>query len=390
MKIMIIGGTGIIGTGLVNSAAERGHKVYAICRHIPESNQYDNVSYVRCDWRNDKEANELIDKFKVDIIIDGLVFGVSQLKRDLKIVERIGCERFIYISSVAVYTLPALNVKEEEASSKHKLKWSYGYNKKAVEDYLWKHKSEYDFEMTVVRPSFTYGDTRIPCAVVDRKNQWAIMKRIESSKPLLFFDDKDALHAITHISIFSNAVIDICENSDAAGRTFHFGDEQSYTWDDVIEAAASHIERQPKIIYVPLKYVKKYNYQLYIETRENKYGTLTVDTTNTRQISSNSPRHVELKDGLKSTIDNLRAVLKDKSSEEFDDFCDLVFLDNFKELKNDLDEYEYACLEEYICSLSDEEKKRIYNKRSYYLRKSYIYRTKELVKGILKVFNYYG
>ena len=216
------------------------------------------------------------------------------------------------------------------------------------------------------------------------------MNRIENGKPLLFFDDKTALHAITHISIFSNGVIDVCENNNSGNHSFHFGDSQPYTWDDVIEAASMHIGKEPIIIHLPLRLVKKYNYQLYIETKENKYGTLTVDTSQLSKLCGSSPSHVSLQDGLRTTVINLKKNLEGKSTEEFDDFCDLIFLENIKYLKGILPTNEYEYLERYICNLSDEDKKRIYKKRFHYLYNSYVYRMKEMVKGILKKFNYYG
>lgn len=49
MRIAIIGATGLLGTGMVPEAAERGHRVTAICRHPDAVPPRDGVTPVACD-----------------------------------------------------------------------------------------------------------------------------------------------------------------------------------------------------------------------------------------------------------------------------------------------------------------------------------------------------
>ena len=107
------------------------------------------------------------------------------------------------------------------------MKWAYSKDKKSAEEYLVNNKNRLDFEYTIIRPAFTYGKYRIPVAFVSRENQWTLVKRIINDKPIVFFNERNAKHAVTHISTFSDAVVGLFDNPEGYSKAFHISDDMA-------------------------------------------------------------------------------------------------------------------------------------------------------------------
>lgn len=62
MKVLVIGGAGIIGTGIVEAAAEAGHDVVALSRQkTPIQKELPNVKRLRADWYDTNSAKAIIN-----------------------------------------------------------------------------------------------------------------------------------------------------------------------------------------------------------------------------------------------------------------------------------------------------------------------------------------
>ena len=66
MKVLIVGGTGFIGSQIAKKFVSEDFEVFCFSRNIPDKNQLDNVSYLKGDL---KEKNTLMDITKnIDLI----------------------------------------------------------------------------------------------------------------------------------------------------------------------------------------------------------------------------------------------------------------------------------------------------------------------------------
>ena len=354
MKVLVIGGTGIIGTGIVEAAVGCGHEVLAVSRQLkPIHNKALNVKYLQRNWYDDFAARELLENITVDVIVDGLVYTPDNLVRDLKL-ARGHCKQFIYISTAGVYEQPTIMAEENASKRVENLYWSYSKNKREAEIYLEQHGKEYPFMITTIRPTFTYGDTRIPCAMVGKQNPWTLLARILEGKPIVFIEDGKKLHAITHISIFANAVVGLFLNPNADMEFFHVCDDKAYTWEDVINAVGELLGVVPKIVHIPIEALKPLNEALYVEIKYNKMQEVTFSNRKIKSVVSDVCYHVELKDGLESTIEHLQTEYAVKKRDiMFDRLCDMLLL---RYDKYNLTKEEYAVAKKYIEQMPKEEK----------------------------------
>lgn len=326
MKILVIGGTGIIGTGLVEAACRAGHEVVAVSRQIRPIHDISlDVKYFQADWRIQTQAVAIMSNIDVDVIVDGLVFNKTQLIRDLELAKG-HCKQYIYISTTGVYERPACKITEDAPKNPKNLIWSYSIEKRKAELYLESHYDDYPFMISTIRPPLTYGDTRIPCAMVGRANQYTLLDRILQGKPIVFIQD-NSVHTVTHISTFSDAVVGMFMNVKVNRRMFHVSDDESYTWDDVIKIVGEILGVKPLVVHIPVEMLKSLNRDLYKEIKYNKSCDLSLDNSAIKKISPSVCYKVPLKQGLKSTIKHLCENYADKPlDKDFNDLCDILLL----------------------------------------------------------------
>ena len=355
MKILVLGGSGTIGTGIVNASVSHGHEVFALTRGIKEMQNNDKINYIKCDWSDEKAANEVLENKQFDVIVDGLVFTEKQLIRDLERCRN-HCKQYIYISTAGVYEQPAVNCNEGSPKRLEKLTWGYSFNKRKAEIYIENNRNNYDFMITTVRPAFTYGNTRVPVAVVSRVNQWTLIDRILKNEPIVFIDDGNNKHAITHISTFSEGVVSLFMRKEADGEMYHITDDNAYTWEEVIETVGRLLKVKPIVVHLPINSIKYLNNSLYQEIKYNKMVELSLDNSKIKKIAPNVNYSVPLEEGLSKTIEHLREVYSIKHIDEnFNDVCDKALIDNRNLIKSD----EIKIVENYISTISSDRKKKL-------------------------------
>ena len=71
MKVLLIGGTGILSTDIRDLSAARGYDVYILNRGINKvKNTNNNVTSIISDIRNKEQARKDLEGFYFDVVID--------------------------------------------------------------------------------------------------------------------------------------------------------------------------------------------------------------------------------------------------------------------------------------------------------------------------------
>lgn len=355
MKVLVVGGAGNIGAAVVDAAAKAGHDVYPITRRCMKYNK-SFIHPIQADWSDDETAKRILSENEYDVIVDGLMMQLPQAKRDLELAKG-RCKQFVFISSDGVYKRPAQNVTEDVAILMKDIHWDIMQNKRKIELYIKDFQEQFPYMITTIRPSVTYGRNRVPCAVLSRKNQWTLIDRIIKDKPVVFIEDGGSLHPIVPAEVFGDAVVGLFLNKAADGETYHVAAEGSYKWDDVAYAIGKIVQHEPKIVHIPLKWLKKFNRQLYIEVLYDKLDTLTLDITKLKEASPNANYGMDLKDSLVGTVAFLYETMSINSLDEsFNTMCDRLLME-YAHKGNDGNE---RCIaQEYTEQLDDQEKNRI-------------------------------
>ena len=345
MKVLIIGGMGTIG-GAITEAATKDNEVWILCRR-PLEGKFKNmrIQGLCGDWTDDFVARKAVQE-NYDVIIDTRIFNVEQLKRGLEIVEG-HCRQFFYISTDAVYLHPNFDVEESELPSPQELKWRYGYNKLMAEQYLNEHSKEYTFYWTIIRPTVTFGEERIPVGFANRKNEGAIINRIIEEKPILLFDDADAIHPICHSSTFGKAVADLFLNEKAKNEAFHVSDDGQYRYDEILNIVSDILNKKCWTIRVSPEEIRYLDEKKYEEMIFDKNPSFTLNSNKIKAVSKENRYHIDLKTALSSAVEYLEN-RNYKNDDYYDWLSDAILL---KYRRFEINSEEKKSIERYIKGL---------------------------------------
>ena len=166
MRILFIGGTGIISTACTALAAKRGMEVTLLSRGQHEAQLPPGVKTLIADV-NDPAVLQKLEHEVFDAVVDWIAFTPADIERDLKLF-RGRTRQFVFISSASAYQKPATHYLITESTPLANPHWEYSRNKIACEERLMQAYREEGFPVTIVRPSLTYGETLIPLVL----NSW--------------------------------------------------------------------------------------------------------------------------------------------------------------------------------------------------------------------------
>jgi len=152
MNILVFGGNRFTGKLLVEKLFYNGHKITVINRRgiAPVS-----CEIIKCDRNDTKKLESLIQGLKFDCVIDMCLFNIDQAKASVKIFNN-KIEKYIFISSVAVYEKSELFPKDEKSTlGSWPMFGSYGQDKLLIENYF---ESIKNFPFINLRPTYIIGN----------------------------------------------------------------------------------------------------------------------------------------------------------------------------------------------------------------------------------------
>ena len=133
MKILIVGGTGILSSAVVNNCLEKDMDVYMINRGKRVEIINSRAKLIKCDIHDLIKVEQLLGNLCFDTVVDFLVYNVEQLKYSLSLFGK-RSKQYIFISTTAVYNTSQKGVLTEE-SELVQHKWKYSIEKINVKNF---------------------------------------------------------------------------------------------------------------------------------------------------------------------------------------------------------------------------------------------------------------
>src|ERR1051325_1747445 len=161
MKVLFIGGSGIISTACTQLAAQEGMELTLVNRGQHKVSLPAGVKSVTVDVHDVDAAQKVLENTSYDVVVDWVAYTPEDIQRDLQLF-RGRTQQFVFISSASAYQKPETHYLITESTPLANPYWDYSRNKIACEERLMKAYREEGFPITIVRPSLTYGDTQIP------------------------------------------------------------------------------------------------------------------------------------------------------------------------------------------------------------------------------------
>ena len=320
MKVLVTGGTGTISSGLVQECVNRGYETFALTRGSNSLRNIIGANYLHANIWNAKEVRAVIDKLEFDVVVECLVYTTDQLHISLKnFADR--CKQYIFISTAAIYNRQG-DKRVKESDEKQFVEWNYTKNKIECEKYLKEFSKNTGLKYTIVRPTVTYGDYRIPFPIATRTPGWTFFQRMIEGKPMLAGENVG--FSIIYIEDFSKIVVSLFRNDKAINEDFHItSNKNDIYWDDVIMEAGKILGITPKIVHVPVDAIRKVWPGIYDEINYHKNTTQIFDDTKIKSVTGIEDT-VGLTNGLKRIIFSMRAEVEERKlmlDDKWNDYC---------------------------------------------------------------------
>jgi len=236
MKVLLIGGTGLISTAIVDQLTARGDEVTVFNRGVTEWRIPKNVKALHGS-RWDYPAFEAeMAKHSFDAVIDMVAFAPENADSLLRaFTGRV--QHLVVCSTVCVYggPLTKLPATDEEP---HRPVGDYGKNKSRIESTLLAANGKGELYTTVLRPSFTTGEgTTASGLLFDDSTP----ERLRRGLPIIVMDDGKAAWAIAHVSDVARGFVNALLNPKAYGQAYHLTSDEHTDWNGVFQAMAEAV-----------------------------------------------------------------------------------------------------------------------------------------------------
>lgn len=308
MKIIVIGGSGHIGSYLVPKLVKAGHKVINVSRGQNKPYKAD------CSWK--EVENLILDREKepvgaferkiaavnADIVVDLINFTPEDTKRMTEALKSTNLSHYLFCSSIWAHgkstTLPIL-----EDQPKFPLD-DYGRQKARCETYLHNlHKRE-GFPETVIMPGQISGPGWViinPAGNHDYRVFDKIRRGEEIAIPNFGQETLHHVHADDVAQVFFNA---ITHRKEALGESFHAVGAESITLLGYAQAMYHHFGQEEKIKLLPWEawcaYTKEPDYIDKTYYHIARSGCFSIEKA--RRLLEYRPRHTLL-ETLEESVD---------------------------------------------------------------------------------------
>ncbi|MFC1712181.1 NAD-dependent epimerase/dehydratase family protein [Candidatus Poribacteria bacterium] len=257
MKVLIIGGTGLISTVVTRLLIEREHEVLIYNRGIRESKIPDKTVRILGDRRNREQFEmKMAEAGDFDCVIDMICFTPEDAESAVR-AFRGRTEQYILCSTVAVYTKSVKHYPVTEDTERNPSpSFVYGYNKARCENIILKAHDQGDFPVTIIRPSHTYGESGTILHTLGWGTDY--LDRLRKGKPIVVHGDGSSLWSPCYKADMGRAFVGAVGNPKALGKSYHVTAEEWMTWNcyhrEVAEAMGAP---PPRLVHIPTDLLEK-------------------------------------------------------------------------------------------------------------------------------------
>jgi len=252
MRILFIGGSGVISTACSQLAVRRGFHVSLLNRArrpaLPGTHQ------ITADIADPTATAKALGKQNWDVVVDFLAFTPADIEQRLALLRgRTG--QYVFISSASAYQKPPGHFPITESTPLVNPFWDYSRSKISCEERLQRALQEENFPATIIRPSWTYNGTRITVPVNSKKS-FTVVDRLRRGQPVIVPGDGTALWTMTHSNDFAKGLVGLLGHQGAIGHAFHITSDEVLTWNQIYETVALAAGvAQPRFVHIASNFI---------------------------------------------------------------------------------------------------------------------------------------
>jgi nucleoside-diphosphate-sugar epimerase len=273
MKLLFIGGTGLISSACSELALARGHELFLLNR--AESTKYPapkGATVLQADVHlEEARLVEQLAGHRFDVVVDWIAYTLSDIERDLRLF-RGRTTQFVFISSASAYQKPPQNYLITEATPLENPFWQYSRDKIACEERLLQAFRTDGFPVTIIRLSLTYGPSQSAFIGASWAHPYTVIDRIKRGQKIIIPGDGTSLWVMTWNGDFAKGLVGLLGNPKSIGEAFHITSDEVLTWNQIALEWYKALGVAPNIIHIPSDFI--------VAHHPDSLGTLIGDKAN--------------------------------------------------------------------------------------------------------------
>ncbi len=229
MKVLLICGTGCIGSALSEKLIARGDEVYITSRSF-RTDDRENVQYLKGDFWDELFLSSVLSSRHYDCIVDFGHYDAGMFERWMPMLL-LATDHYFYLSSSRVYAGSSDTITEESLrliDSPDVIRESAGYIKGCCENLL--RRSDFR-NWTIIRPYITYNTNRLQLGIYE-KEYW--LRCLLENKPLII---PGRLLSCTTTLTFAEDTADVISrlmgNDKAKRDVYQIATGEHHTWREI-------------------------------------------------------------------------------------------------------------------------------------------------------------
>jgi len=253
VKVLFIGGTGVISSACSQLAVERGMELYLLNRGQTSRPIPEGAHGLRGDSRDTESVQTALGDIEFDVVVDWIAYTPEHVQADIELFQG-RTRQYIFISSASVYQTPPVRLPVIESTPLDNPFWDYSRAKIACEEQLVGAYRDQRFPITIVRPSHTYDRTKLPVF-----GGYTVIDRMRKGKKVIVHGDGTSLWVLTHHTDFAKGFVGLLGNNHAIGEVFHITSDEILTWNQIFETLAHAAGVEANIVHVPSDLIAAFN-----------------------------------------------------------------------------------------------------------------------------------
>ena len=278
MKVLFIGGTGVISSACAELALARGIELYLLNRGESARPAPAGARILHADIRDRAQTQAALAGLAFDAVVDWVAFTPEHIAADIELF-RGRTAQYVFISSATVYEKPPRRLPITESTPLEQPLLAYAANKIACEERLEQaHRTE-QFPVTIVRPSHTYDRTKLPTL-----GYYTAIARLRAGKPAVVHGDGTSLWVLTHHRDFAVGFVGLLGNPRAVGEAFHITSDELLTWNQIYTLLARAAGAEPNLVHVPSEVIARFDPELGAGLLGDKAHSVIFDNSKIREL----------------------------------------------------------------------------------------------------------
>ncbi len=255
MRVVIIGGTGHVGSFLVPRLVMAGHEVICISRqqHKPYliHKAWKSVKQIAIDRiKADKKHlfGQLIKDLSPDVVIDMICFTLESAQN---LVEALSdtVQYFLHCGTIWVHGHSEL-VPTRETQIRNPF-GQYGIQKAAIEAYLLSVSRQKGFPATILHPGHIVGPGWLPVNPAGHLNPQIFTRLAEGKEVVLPNNGMETLHHVHADDVAQSFMKALVNKNKVIGESFHIVSEQAITLRGYATAMAAWYGKEANLSFLP-------------------------------------------------------------------------------------------------------------------------------------------